>query len=56
MAGLWPLVLDAARQAVANGGDYAVNVAALQAVLPDEMDIRDVVVNLGVHWVPQDIY
>ncbi|WP_298045711.1 hypothetical protein, partial [uncultured Citricoccus sp.] len=48
--------LAAARQAVQNGGDYAVNVAALEAVLPADVDIRDVVVNPGVHWVPQEIY
>nr|WP_255459513.1 helicase-related protein [Micrococcus sp. TA1] len=48
--------LAAAQEAMANGGDYAVNVAALEAVLPADVDIRDVVVNPGVHWVPQDIY
>ncbi|WP_413543327.1 helicase-related protein [Citricoccus nitrophenolicus] len=48
--------LAAAQEAVENGGDYAVNVAALEAVLPADVDIRDVVVNPGVHWVPQDVY
>ncbi|WMY80092.1 helicase-related protein [Citricoccus sp. I39-566] len=48
--------LAAAEQGLANGGDFAVNVAALEAVLPADVDIRDVVVNPGVHWVPQEIY
>ena len=39
--------LAAARQGVESGGNYAGNVAALEAVLPEDVDIRDVVVNPG---------
>ncbi|MGO1381375.1 MAG: helicase-related protein, partial [Corynebacterium sp.] len=48
--------LAVARTAVAQGRDYGANVEALEAVLPEDVDIRDVVVNPGVHWVPQEVY
>lgn len=48
--------LDQAREQAAHDDQFRANVVALEAVVPDEVDIRDVVVNPGVQWVPHEIY
>lgn len=48
--------LDIARQAAENDPALSRNVAELELVVPDDISIDDVVVNPGVHWVPQHMY
>lgn len=48
--------LAAAREAMAEDGRFAENVGALEAVVPDEIALQDVAVNVGVRWVPEETY
>ena len=48
--------LDQAREQASHDEQFRANVVALEAVVPDEVDIRDVVVNPGVQWVPNEVY
>lgn len=56
LAGDVRVKLDQAREQAALDDQYRANVVALEAVVPDEVDIRDVVVNPGVQWVPHEVY
>ncbi|MCT2090108.1 DEAD/DEAH box helicase family protein [Micrococcus terreus] len=46
----------AAARAANQAGTFNENIQALEAVLPEEIDLRDVVVNPGVQWVPAEVY
>ncbi|WP_145992788.1 helicase-related protein [Micrococcus luteus] len=48
--------LAAAREAMAEDSRFAENVGALEAVVPDEIALQDVAVNVGVRWVPEETY
>ena len=48
--------LAVATAMAADRPELRANVAALEAVMPADVAIQDVVVNPGVHWVPSEMY
>jgi N12 class adenine-specific DNA methylase len=48
--------LAQAREAVIDDPQYARNVAALEAVQPEDLPPSRVTIQLGEHWVPMDVY
>src|SRR5699024_1706510 len=48
--------LEFAQDAAAEDEQFNHNVRELEAVVPNDISIEDVIVNPGVHWVPQELY